>query len=124
MSVSIQHEAASSISSSDSSSDSDNEPSSKVHPDEYGRIREEHLTKTVDEIKALQDEIEREIQNLSTYLNPAVISKIRKDAQTIIAIRDEINYINGLMGITDDQTRPHYYFLPTKNYSSRRDTKS
>ena len=72
MSVSFQHEAASSISSfdssSDSSSDSDNEPSSKVHPDGLGGwIREEHLTKTVDEIKALQDKIETEIQN------PAVI---------------------------------------------------
>jgi hypothetical protein len=116
MSVSIQHEAASSISSSDSSSDSDNEPSSKVHPDDLGGdLREENLTKTVDEIKALQDEIEREIQKLSNYLNDAAISKIRKDAQTIIAIRDEINYINGLMGITNDQTQQHYYFLPTKH---------
>jgi hypothetical protein len=114
MSVSFQHEAASSISSFESS-DSDEENSSKVHDEDYGMIREKSLTKKMVEIKALQDEIEREIQKLSKYLNDAVISKIRKDAQTIIAIRDEINYINGLMGITKDQTQPQYYFLPTKH---------
>jgi hypothetical protein len=53
-------------------------------------------------------------KKLSKHLSAEAISKIRKDAQTIIAIRDEINYINGLMGITN-QTQPQYYFLPTNH---------
>ena len=71
MSVSIQHKAASSISSFDSSySDSDDENSLKVHPEESMKsIREKTLTEIVNGIKALQDEIEREIKKLSKHLD-------------------------------------------------------
>jgi hypothetical protein len=66
----------------------------------------------VNKIKELQTAIDAEIKNLSHYLNKQFISKILEVAQTIINIHEEINYINGLVGITNDQTPPKYYFLP------------
>ena len=66
----------------------------------------------MNKIQELQTAIDKEIKKLSPQLDERYISKMLKVAQTIIAIHEEINYINGLVGIKNDQTPPQYYFLP------------